>query len=106
MSKLSVHKNVDMLFCLTLVQYLEFDFPEGMARDPGLVNTSGFIILSWHQMAGLNEDLNWMTLFTRICTLIIIVIIIITTTTTTTIIIIIIVIIIKLSWIYLSSQQI
>ena len=61
-------------------------------------------------MAGLNEDLNWMTLFTRICTLIIIVIIIITTTTTTTtiiiIIIIIIVIIIKLSWIYLSSQQI
>ena len=108
MSKLSVHKNVDMLFCLTLAQYLEFDFPEGMARDPGLVNTSGFIILSWHQMAGLNEDLNWMTLFTRICTLIIIVIIIITTTTTTTIIIIIIiiVIIIKLSWIYLSSQQI
>ena len=59
-------------------------------------------------MAGLNEDLNWMTLFTRICTLIIIVIIIIATTTTTTtiIIIIIIVIIIKLSWIYLSSQQI
>ena len=59
-------------------------------------------------MAGLNEDLNWMTLFTRICNRIIIVIIIITTTTTTTtiIIIIIIVIIIKLSWIYLSSQQI
>ena len=54
-------------------------------------------------MAGLNEDLNWMTLFTRICTLIIIVIIIITTATT---IIIIIVIIIKMSWIYLSSQQI
>ena len=46
MSKLSVHKNVDMLFCLTLAQYLEFDFPEGMTRDPGLVNTSGFIILS------------------------------------------------------------
>ena len=55
-------------------------------------------------MAGLNEGLNWMTLFTRICTLIIIVIIIITTATT--IIIIIIVVIIKMSWIYLSSQQI
>ena len=56
-------------------------------------------------MAGLNEGLNWMTLFTRICTLIIIVIIIIITTATT-IIVIIIVVIIKMSWIYLSSQQI